>query len=82
MDDKVTDLLARFEAFELRIMQQIEEMTVTINQTHVLVNSRMSRLIETMTQLAEAQEQVESDKAEKRGYAAGRKQASEPPKDD
>jgi hypothetical protein len=80
-NDLVTNLLARFEAFELRIMQQIEEMTVTINQTHVLVNSRMTRLIETMHQLAEAQEQVESDKAEKRGIAMGRKQASEPPKD-
>jgi hypothetical protein len=55
--------------------QLLEEMMVTINQTHVLVNSRMSKLIETMTQLAEAQEQVESDKAEKRGIAKERARA-------
>jgi SMC interacting uncharacterized protein involved in chromosome segregation len=71
MASEFTELRERLD----RMTQQMAEMMVTINQTHVLVNSRMSKLIETMTQLAEAQEQVESDKAEKRGAANERKRA-------
>ena len=71
----IESLDRKFAEFE----QKISEMTVTINQTHALVNSRMSSLISTMQQLSEAQEQVESDKAEKRGIAIGRKQSSDEP---
>ncbi len=61
------------------IARLMAEMLVTVNQTHVLVNSRMSKFLETVQRLAEAQEQVESDKAEKRGIAIGRRHPKDEP---
>ena len=61
----------KFVEFE----QKIEEMAVTIDQTYTLVNGRMTALISLTRQLAEAQEQVAVDKAEKRGSAQERKRA-------
>jgi hypothetical protein len=75
MANELSELKELLEGFKREVMLEIEEMKVTINQTHVLVNSRMTKLISTMQQLAEAQEQVESDKAEKRGAANERARA-------
>ena len=81
-EDPIAALAAQFDMFQRKLNQQIEELTVTVNQTHTLVNSRMSRQLDTMRKLAEAQERVASMLAEKRGIKIGREQAREARKKD
>lgn len=76
----LAELLAEFKAFKQEVMleigemkMEIGEMNVTTNQTHVLVNSRMSKFLETVQRLAEASEEVAVNKAEKRGAQRERK---------
>jgi len=84
-DDPIVALAAKVESAlnELKELRRIiEDIAVTGNQTHVLVNSRMTALIQTMHQLAEAQEQVESNKAEKRGAENERQRAANAKKEE
>lgn len=74
MASEYAELLERIDAFERKTAKALAEI-------HLLVNSRMSSQLDTMRQLAEAQEQIASMIAEKRGIAIGLEQAKEEAKE-
>jgi hypothetical protein len=87
-DDPIAEIMTRLESLIERVIdrkfaeldekfdEKFDEITVANSQIHKLVNSRMTRMLELANELAEAEEQVSSNKAEKRGAAAERERAA------
>lgn len=65
MDAELTRLAAEVAEIKTMLVQVI----ATVNGTHLLVNSRMTQLTETMEKLAEVQSQLAGEQGEARGRA-------------
>jgi hypothetical protein len=83
-DDPIVALMARLESLIENVIerkfserdQQIADLAAALKETHKLVNSRMTRMLELANQLAEAEEEVAVNKAEKRGGDRERSRAA------
>jgi hypothetical protein len=58
-----------------KVDKKIEENTATTNETHTLVNSRVTQLIETVKQLSEVQQELVAAQSLAAGITEGRAQA-------